>query len=500
MKKLIIIAAVIVLGVAAWAGATLYVGNSARDYYFGNLEKYGRFGPIAIKNRSYMKSFFDARAETVLDITVPAGKDEESGELLTESVQMVFEHRIQHGPFVSGRGPNGNLSLAPAAALIETRLAGIESTEAKLAALLDTIPELREAVAIARISYDGETQSLLTVPGFNKQVKETELGWGGLTVAGVYHPVAGTMVGSLDMPQLTIRGEDGLITWDGASADFDLVEALPMLYVGTTNVTYRGLEADMPVKDKPERQAFSMAGIDMTSTSRFDGAMLHYDQGITFNGLTVDGETFGPLELEMEAKNLDGQVLSAFQQQMLDFYASDAFNDPEQLAAQLLPMYSELMIGLLPGEPEMKIRRFHLTTPMGVADGSFNLRVSALPAEAVEQLRQNPLAALQYVQYLDSALDLVADETLVRSALSATMESQVKNQIEQARQANPELEIDESQLAQMVEQQLNMQLEMLVAQNFIERDGNRLKSHATFSDGELMVNGNPLPLLQGGVQ
>ena len=104
------------------------------------------------------------------------------------------------------------------------------------------------------------------------------------------------------------------------------------------------------------------------------------------------------------------------------------------------------------------------------------------------------------MQYLDSALDLVADETLVRSALSATMESQVKSQIEQARQANPELEIDESQVAQMVEQQLNMQLEMLVAQNFIERDGNRLKSHATFSDGELMVNGNPLPLLQGGVQ
>ena len=57
-----------------------------------------------------------------------------------------------------------------------------------------------------------------------------------------------------------------------------------------------------------------------------------------------------------------------------------------------------------------------------------------------------------------------------------------------------DVSVSDAEIDVMVEQQLGQQLEMYIAQNLIVRDGDKIRSNASFNGGQLLVNGQALPL------
>ncbi len=481
MKKLIVVVMVMVLSVAVWAGATYVVGGQVESRYATLLEQYGHWGPFTLSSQSFHRGFLCSKAETVLELAVAQGDQDTA----VEPVRLVLEHTLRNGPLPFGNGPDGRFSLVPALAVVDTRLVSFTPEGDDLGKLLANAPELKDSFAISRVGLGGSVTSQLHIPPFENILDGNQVTWGGFTFEFKFVPGKKTLVGTLDMPQMSVRGDEGEISWNGFNGQFDLVEAFPMVYVGTSGVVFGTLDMDLPGKEGGEREVVQMKGFEVTSDSRCDGKLVHFSQAMKFDGLTVEGKTYGPGVCDIEARNLDGDVLGDFQSQVQEVYRGANSIDPEELLVQLLPLYSQLADRLLEGSPEMGIRRLHFVTPMGDVDGSVLVKFAGQPGLAME----NPAALLQAIE---ANADVSIHERLVNTVVAGSLTDQLKA----ARDQGQTPAYSDEEIAAMAAEQATSQVDVLVAQNFIVREGERIKASATFNGGQLVLNGVTLPLFQ----
>lgn len=499
MKKSVVLLAAVVFLVTTWAGITYVVGNKAEIYYRHMIQESSQLGFVNIVNQSYERGFLQSKATTLMDVSFPvASKDIAEGEeteqaIEEQNVQLVFEHTLYHGPLPYSSGPSARYGLGPAIALIETSLARFSPDQEGLENLLQEIPELKESVSIARIRLDGTTDSLLEVPAFEYEMDAGRISSSGLRIESVYSMTDGSMSGIYDLQNMAFVAPDGgSMAWNGLTGDFDLEQVLPMLYVGSSKAVVGAMELSVPQPEGGTLKAFTMEGMELSSSSSYDGKMVHVEQITTFGGLTIDEDLYGPLVVEAEVKNLDAQVLSDFQQQVVSVYKDADSLDPDALSGMVLPMYLDLFGGLLPGEPEMNIREFSLVTPHGMAEGDFSIKVSGIENVSFD----DPLMMLQYLQNVESAANMRMDEKLFQVLMHERLKQSINDQIELAQYMSPDITYTKEQIDKMVKQQLDQQLDMLVAQEYIVVDGAKIKTSMTFKKGELRVNGQAFNLFQ----
>jgi len=487
MKKAWILIVVVLLGIAGWAGSTYVVSERVEKQYYGLLNQHRQWGPVALTSQGYQRGFLSSRAETLVEMTFPKAGGENGQKPATETVQLVFEHTIHHGPLPFG-GPEGQASLAPAMATVETRLVRVATgdDDQGFVRLLQEIPELKESLAFARVGFDGAASGLLQIPPFEKREGDGELLWGGATLTSKYAPGAKTLVGSFDMPKMEFRKAGGGMSWSGIRGQFDLVEAFPMLFVGSSKVAFGPLAVTESKQPEGESKVFELQAIEIVSDSRCEGSLVHVNQTMKLDGASFGGKTYGPLLCDVELKNLDGQVLSDFQRQIQGVYSEADSFQPDELVAKLLPLYGDLFTKLLAGNPELNVKRLYVATPMGEAEGTFRVKLDGM--QGVDP--KDPTALMQSLQHIDSAADVAVDESLVRGILVGSL----KNSQQKAADAGGRPAMSDKEIEGMVDLQLAAQLEALVSQHFIVREGKKIKSSATFKQGELVVNGQPMPV------
>jgi len=487
MKKGWILIAVVLLGVVGWAGATYVVGGRVEKQYFALLNQYQQWGPVSLTSQGYQRGFLSAKAQTRVEMTFPTAGGAEGQAPAIETLQMVFEHTVHHGPLPFG-GPSGHISLSPALATVETRLLRVATGDGDQAfeSLLQEIPELKESLAFARIGFDGAASGLLQVPPFEKRDGDGEFLWGGATFTTEYAPRAKTLAGSFDMPKVEFRKSGGGLRWSGIRGDFDLVEAFPMLFVGSSKMTFGPLAVTEAKQPGGEGPVFELQSIEIVSDSRCEGPLVQINQTMKLDGASFEGKVYGPLLCDVEMKNLDGQVLSDFQQQLQGVYREADSFQPEELVVKLLPLYGDLLTKLLAGNPELHVKRLYVATPMGEAEGTFRMKLDGM--QGVDP--KDPAALMQSLQHLDSSADVAVDESLVRGILVGSL----KSSQQKVADAGGRPSMSDTEIEGMVDRQLAAQLEALVAQHFIVREGKKIKSSATFKQGELVVNGQPMPV------
>jgi len=479
MKKLGGLFVLVILLIAVWAGATYVVGGKVESNYFGLLQQHGDYGPLKLVDKGFQRGFCTSRALMMMEITLPSESDDPDGE--DEVLQVTLEHTLHNGPLPLGAG-----GMTPALVTIETRLADVKYSDAEVADLFQELPELQQALGLTTVGFSGATHSQVTIPAFTKQDDNATLNWGGLSASMEYQPGAGTLVGDLAMPTMSLEMDDGSATMEGVSGDFDLVEALPQLYVGATNFSLRSFK--MLFKEGDQQKRLSVDDMAMVGLSRLDNSMMHVAQTFKLKSVVVDGDLYGPMVFDLEAKNLDGHALSDFQIQVQEQYRQAASFNPDEMAARVLPLYGDLLQKLVQGDPEMSIKQLYFDTPMGEADGKLRVKISG-----VQDMPQGmPGGLFSYLQYVDAAADVALDESLIKVVMAENMKSRMAALAE----LTGEPPMDEQQMEQMVEQQLQGQLDMFMAMNYIVRDGEKIKSKATFKAGELMVNGQVMPIFQ----
>lgn len=488
MKKLVILLVLILLVVVGWVGATYYAGVTIEKRYQAFIDKNGHFGPVSLANRTYQRGLFSSRVETLVKLTaaVPTGKPGEKPAL--QSVEMVLTHNVFHGPVIIGANPGGKkLALA----VIDTGIT-IPGEKNPIDEMLQEIPELRNSSSRATIAMNGNVEGRITIPAFSKEDDGVVVDWGGFELAVNYSPGPGTLNGRMDMPSLKVQPtekNDKSMSWAGAHASFDLVEALPMLFVGKSQMVFGPMTMDGLDKKNGAKSLAEFKGFNIETESRYDGRLVHFSESVSSDGFSFDGEFVGPLAFEIELKNMNAQAMSDLQQKVIEVYRRADPNNPEALLTDLLPVYGDLAMKSMAESPELNFNRLYVNTPMGEANGTVKIKYDHPQKEAPASMVMLP----QYLPFFNAVADVAVDRRLVKFFMKDSARSGLKAAIAQGRQP----QMSELEMEAMVNRKIEEQLQAFEAQGFVARDGTMLKSLVTLAEGQLQVNGKPMPLFGG---
>lgn len=103
MSKKNIVGAAVVVALAAYGGATWYMGESARKQYEETLEEAkGFLGPQAVVSHQYERGFWASHAKLVLQWSPPAALDADDAPA-PPPIRIAVDSTLRHGPLAGAR-------------------------------------------------------------------------------------------------------------------------------------------------------------------------------------------------------------------------------------------------------------------------------------------------------------------------------------------------------------------------------------------------------------
>lgn len=147
----------------------------------------------------------------------------------------------------------------------------------------------------------------------------------------------------------------------------------------------------------------------------------------------------------------------------------------------------EIMQEFFANGPAFVLRDLSFSMPEGSFDGDFELAIQKDLVEPVPVI--NPLMLIQAITLaanveIDQTLALYFSKEASRARMQATMNEE-------------DVEPEDAEAALIEEAQATV--DMLLAQNILVKDGEDLKATMQFIDGQLLLNGNPIPLPLGAL-
>lgn len=453
----------IALAAVFYVGVTYVLGAQVRDRYFASLQEAGDSGLVTVSNTNYERGIFSSRAQTQVRVAVPQAGDETA-----EQWDFVVTHVFWHGP-VTMDPQEGFFSARPRLALASST---IEPSPAGKEGLLTQFPELAGTTSTMRVAFDGSVAGDFLVPAFERKSEAESLGWAGLQGTVDFDPGLRHLRARLVMPGLSVQVDEETLSVQNMTCDMDMTETLPLLYVGQITMDIAAIAAG-----QPGEQPVGLEKLHLVSDSRNEGALVHSIQALDIERILAAKETHGPLRCELETRNLNAQSLSDFQVRIRELYRAE--RDPERLAERMGDLYGGLLRDQLAGTPEFHIRQLNLATAMGNATGTMSVRLDA-PGEAA---LGNPLLLLGH-------LNATAEASMHERLVQAIMRAQVGDE----RPETPETGLGGEDLDALLLQQHTDQINALISRNLLIREGDLLRAQAEFRQGQLVLNGQQMPL------
>lgn len=463
MKRLFVL--LLVFAAGAYAAAAYLLGGQAREQYFSLLKEHERSGPVSLTNQSYERGFLASRATTLVEIAVPGAEQGGGDSAAAKTVRFTLRHELRHGPMPDlFDGFSFDTALATMESVVEPGDPGDD-----VGKLFAEIPELAQSRSTLRVGFSGEIAGDLTVPAFERNGGGGErLTWGGLTLNVVHEPMTGVLRGDFTLPGLSLAADRDRVGLDGLTGSFDLVEALPFVYVGRIDSAVASMNMT-----QPGAESVLVTDLRLSSESSCEGNLAGFLQKLDIARVEYGGGAFGPLSCDIEARNLDALALSEFQSR-LRLLAGASGVDADALAAQVGELYVTLFGKLLAGKPELRISRLRLGTPRGDLTGSLQVRSDAPAGQAAV----NPPLLLPYVE---AEAELTAAEELLVGLLGLDVRRE-------------EPAVSDEAVDLLARQRFRDQIEPLLARGFLTRDGANITGRASLSQGRLTVNGQTMPL------
>ncbi len=458
MKKFFV---VLLLLAGVYAGSAYIFGGQVREQYFSFLKKYERYGIVSLSNHSYERGFLSSTAQTLVEVKVPGSLDD-MGE--AEVSRFVVRHAIEHGPLV---GKGGDFFRNPGLARVDSTIEPWV-VDGSPDSLFTQFPELARATSEVHVGFEGRVQADVLIPAVDRSIDGERVTWQGLTLRAEVDPASHSMRGELNMPGLVVKTGEGSIRFEAISSDFDLSEVMPLVYSGTINAGISSMDIIPATGD-----AIRVSELRLSSDSSCADSLYHYTQTIGVERFTVGESTYGPAFCELTGKNIDANALSQFQTSLQDLYRTMGDTDSDLFYDRVGELYGSLFAQVLAGTPEIHMPRLQVVTPMGEMTGAFSVKLTS----PVEGAALNPLLLLQH---LEAGAQVAVHEELLKGLLRMSLG-------QDGEPGSDELEI-------LVQLRYNEQIEPLLAQNLLVRDGDVIKADAMFANGRLAVNGQAVPL------
>ena len=260
--------------------------------------------------------------------------------------------------------------------------------------------------------------------------------------------------------------------------------SLAALLAGTV---YQGTSSfsidEVSFEDVEMTQPLVLKGYELTSRSD-----INEDQdttSIVVNQLLKSFESSAlnanDIHFDMSMDNLDIGVLEAFQQ----FAAKqDTATDPAILFEQQTAFFLDQLPKIIDDNPNFKIDKLSASLEQGDVNADMVMQLAD-----VDQLPDPIDDQVFWLTHINSEAKVSIEKPLALWLAQQQILVQLRSQLPPAQQ-------DPVQMQQIAEQQAPLVISTFVQQGFLTEQDNAYVSNFTMQDGEFVLNGNELPILQ----
>jgi uncharacterized protein YdgA (DUF945 family) len=260
----------------------------------------------------------------------------------------------------------------------------------------------------------------------------------------------------------------------------DLHSETPDLYSPLGSVTFKIALIDIEKKeDKKER--FSLKDIELTGSTEVSNNSINSIHSLGFANLRVDGANYGPGLYEIAIRKIDAPAWGKLQHTLKEIQKVDTPDEKQSLI--VFGKIIEILPDLLKKSPEIELTKLNLKTDEGEVLG----RAKVIIDGSNRELIKNPFFLLTAVD-AEAYISIPAPffESMLRNLAR-------KNLITEIEKRGDEIPSDE-EINELTKSAAAQELQRLVEQRIFVVENDDLISSATYKQGELKLNGQPIEL------
>jgi uncharacterized protein YdgA (DUF945 family) len=400
-------------------------------------------------------------------------EDDEALELfgkLADGVRINLD--IAHGPV--GMTGNPFVGWSSANAKIEPDTPFTEGFTETLA-----IPYLLRINTVS--GFGGTTNFIAEVPPLKVEDAERIIDFSGLSLVGSFSGIEDRLVYELVIDNVTGGSPAADYSIQGIRSSADNVFITDDLAVGKSDITIDRAEIGSVALPGSELVLENMS-ISMDATLGAGGEKMSADIVYLLDAITLPPATqLEGLQLVLKLGEIDIEAV----QRYLELIQTMDPADGESMEA-LPEEMAEALYGILQGSPTFAIDPlvFRHNDASFAASVTLNLIGERLPA-GPDLMQQNPAALLDAVR---ATASLAVDEPLAMSIAQTLMAQQLVQSLP------PDADFMQEEIEATAQMQSEVLLQSFIAQGMLVRVEGEVRGEFEYADGDVMVNGKPLPL------
>jgi len=460
MKKYGLIALAVVL-LAAYPATTWYFGKQIEATVAQHYEAVKDLPFLKVVKRDFQRGIYRSVETTTLELfgELAKAQSQGGGKAALEPVQVTLRTEYRHGPLAD---------LMPAATVADTEIVLDEASKPMITKLFgDQKPVAMRTV----LKLGGGGTTRLTIPAFGTSFDgddgPTSLNWGGASMDVDFNAELSAFTSRGALPALQVSdGSQARMAMTDLRFSSDqkrLVADDPLVFSGTQQLTVGQLE----VVPKDGARKVNIQGLKYDTAIPVSGDFVDIAGQLAMAVVQVDGKDFGPVHWDYALRHLQAAKLVALSRNVRQLLADPNFASQTGDPSAVLLLLTQSYIDLLLDNPELRLDRLSFRGEGGEA----NLSARATLKEAKQTDFSDPTRLLAK---LEASAELAVPEALLDSIAGGAGKS-------------PE-ETATNQVA------AKQQLAAVIEQGFAVRDGGMIRSRASFANGQLSVNGKPIPL------
>ncbi|WP_054180751.1 YdgA family protein [Trabulsiella odontotermitis] len=479
MKKSLIAAGVIVALGVVWTGGAWYTGKQLETHMTDMLAKANAqikrtssAAGLELVHQNYHRGLFSSQ----LDLVIKPVDGATQG-WLKPGQTIVMKESIDHGPFPLAALKSFNLM--PMMASVKTVLVNNAVTKP----LFDLANGQSFVESDTRISYNGDTRSLISLKPLNREAGQEKLSLSGgeFTFDADRDGTAFALSGSVPSALIETVNENGMrvkltldnLTTEGASkvASFDE-------YVGNQKIALDKLAISMEGVDLGQLEGLTVEGrADLAADGKTVNSQIDY----TLNSLKLKNQDMGSGKLTLKVGNIDGAIWHEFNQTynakaQKVLQEADLANNPEAYQQQAAEALLSSLPILLKAEPVITVAPLSWKNSKGEA--TFNLSL----------FLRDPAKTTQPPQTLAGQVDTVVKNLDTKLVIPMDMATEFMTQSAGLEGYKPE---DAAKLAQQQVKGLSAMGQMF---HLTTEENNSITSSLQYTAGQVTLNGQKMSL------
>ncbi|MEM7007891.1 MAG: YdgA family protein [Thermodesulfobacteriota bacterium] len=469
MRAILVIILVLLIAVVL---APFWFGQKAEDEYNKLLDTVSEVQGLEITSRSYNKGWLKSSAQ--VSYQVEYGSD--------ESIKVLADDTIYHGPIPIGLIGKGKLMLKPVMAVIESKAELKTDSTQEYAEIINALPPLSAETTIdlnGSGTYESKFDSIDITTKDNRTIK-----WSGLDGLGSFtlNPKKASSV--FNSSEFMIEDDNAIVTIKDINMESDLLYPTSDLKnpLGNININFGELSSEGKNDEGPNKVVLN--NFEINASTDQEAQLLNHSHSVSFDELIVTDTSYGPGDYEMEIRNIDKKAMEVLQDALAENYSD--IDNSDQSNQLFLAQVMTVLPDLLKNSPEIEITKLSITTNEGEISGHAIISADGNSLDNPE-LAANPIFLLAAVS---AEADLSVTKALFDNLLKDYKIEEIIDELNQSDEEIPgakELEILANDRAQSEIAEL-LEADVLVLEN------GKYRIQASYRVGQVNLNGNILDL------